>query len=105
MSVQRKTTGGLLQTDFKSSPSDPGAGEAVTPWLPGTYRGDMYLSKRALKWLQPPRPGGRLPGPRRGRGPFRARGKAGGTGVIPLGTRAGGGLSGSSLRPPHCYPP
>ncbi|XP_041274102.1 translation initiation factor IF-2-like [Onychostruthus taczanowskii] len=83
MSVQRKTTGGLPQTDFKSSPSDPGAGEGVPPRLPGTYQGDMYLSKQALKWLLPPRPAGRLPGPRRGRGPFRARGKAGGRGSPP----------------------
>ncbi|KAL9865664.1 uncharacterized protein GJ701_017892 isoform 1-T1 [Geothlypis trichas] len=48
MSVQRKTTGGLPQPDFKSSSSDPGAGEAVPPRLPGAYLGDMYLSKRAL---------------------------------------------------------
>lgn len=39
---------GLPQTDFKSSPSDPGAGEAAPPRLPGTYQGDMYLSKWAL---------------------------------------------------------
>lgn len=39
----------LQQTDFKSSPSDPGAREAVPPRLPGTHPGgDMYLSKWAL---------------------------------------------------------
>lgn len=39
---------GLPQTDFKSSPSDPRAGEAVPLRLPVTYQGDMYLSKWAL---------------------------------------------------------
>lgn len=44
------------------------------------------------KWLLPPRPGGRLPGPWRGRGPFRARGKAGGAGVVPRGRGVAAGF-------------